>query len=95
MPENTAHPTQKPEKLLAKMILASSDKGDIVFDPFAGSGSTCVTAKKLDRRYIGIEIDPQYCVWAEKRLELADSDKTIQGYSDGVLWERNMLSHRK
>lgn len=89
MPENTAHPTQKPEKLLAKLILASSNKGDIVFDPFLGSGSTSVTAKKLNRRYVGIELNELYCVWAEKRLEMAETDPDIQGYTDGVFWERN------
>ena len=89
MPENTAHPTQKPEKLLAKLILASSNPGDIVFDPFLGSGSTSVTAKKLGRHYVGIEQNEQYCVWAEKRLEMADGDASIQGYLDGVFWERN------
>ena len=89
MAENTAHPTQKPEKLLAKLILASSNEGDVVFDPFAGSGSTMVTAKKLGRRYLGIEQNEKYCVWAEKRLEMADTDKTIQGYRDGIFWERN------
>lgn len=95
MPENTAHPTQKPEKLMAKLILASSNPGDIVFDPFSGSGTTAVTAKKLGRRYVGIEQNPNYCVWAEKRLELADRTPQIQGYSDGVFWERNVLLHRK
>lgn len=89
MPENTAHPTQKPEKLLAKLILASSNKGDVILDPFSGSGSTSVTAKKLGRHYIGIEQDPTYCVWTEKRLEMAKSDPAIQGYTDGVFWERN------
>ncbi|MCR5727552.1 MAG: site-specific DNA-methyltransferase [Lachnospiraceae bacterium] len=89
MPENTAHPTQKPEKLLAKLILASSNKGDVILDPFSGSGSTSVTAKKLGRHYIGIEQDPTYCVWTEKRLEMAESDPAIQGYTDGVFWERN------
>ncbi|MBQ5645617.1 MAG: site-specific DNA-methyltransferase [Treponema sp.] len=54
MPENTAHPTQKPEKLLAKLILASSNKGDFVFDPFLGSGSTSVTAKKLGRNFCAL-----------------------------------------
>ena len=93
MPENTAHPTQKPEKLLAKLILASSDKGDTVLDPFLGSGSTSVTAKKLGRRYIGIEQNPQYCVWAEKRLCDAETNKSIQGFEDGVFWERN-AGHR-
>lgn len=95
MPENTAHPTQKPEKLLAKLILASSNAGDVVFDPFLGSGSTSVTAKKLGRKYVGIEMNPQYCVWAEKRLEMAETDKTIQGYTDGVFWERNTGAAQK
>ena len=95
MPENTAQPTQKPEKLLAKLILASSNEGDIVFDPFLGSGSTSVTAKKLGRNYVGIEQNEQYCVWAEKRLELADTDKRIQGYEDGVFWERNSRPQNK
>ena len=89
MPENTAHPTQKPEKLIAKLILASSDKNDIILDPFLGSGTTSVVAKKLNRNYIGIEQDIQYCIWAEKRLEMADNNTSIQGYVDGVFWERN------
>ncbi len=89
MPENTAHPTQKPEKLLAKLILASSNAGDMVFDPFLGSGSTAVTAKKLGRHFGGIEKNEQYCIWAQKRLEMVAEDPSIQGYSDGVFWERN------
>ena len=89
MPENTAHPTQKPEKLFAKLILASSNEEDIVFDPFLGSGSTSVCAKKLGRHYVGIEQNEQYCIWAEKRLESANIDKRIQGYEEGVFWERN------
>lgn len=89
MPENTDHPTQKPEKLLAKVILASTNPGDVVLDPFLGSGTTSVTAKKLGRRYIGIEQDRIYCCLAEKRLQMAQMDKTIQGYSNGVFWERN------
>lgn len=89
MRENTDHPTQKPEKLLARIILASSRPGDLVFDPFAGSGTTSVVAKKLGRRYVGVEIDEYYCCLAEKRLELAESDRSIQGYEDGVFWERN------
>ncbi len=91
MSENTPHPTQKPEKLLARLILASSDENDMVMDPFLGSGTTSVVAKKLGRRYVGIEMDPMYCAFAEKRLELAECDKTIQGYRDGVFWERNSL----
>lgn len=95
MPENTAHPTQKPEKLLAKLILASSNIGDIVFDPFLGSGSTSVTAKKLGRHYIGIEQNEQYCIWGEKRIDMADTDSSIQGYTDGVFWERNTNALQK
>lgn len=95
MPENTAHPTQKPEKLIAKLILASSNVGDVVFDPFLGSGTTSVTAKKLRRHYLGIEHNPLYCAWAEKRLELADIDPSIQGYTDGVFWDRNTLAEQK
>lgn len=89
MPENTDHPTQKPEKLIAKLILASSAEGDIVFDPFMGSGTTAVVAKKLGRHYFGIEINEEYCLWAAKRLQQADNNKCIQGYADGVFWERN------
>ena len=89
MPENTDHPTQKPEKLYAKLILASSRPGDIVFDPFLGSGTASVVAKKLGRRFCGIEQNEEYCLFAEKRLALAETDKSIQGYSDGVFWERN------
>lgn len=89
MPENTDHPTQKPEKLLAKLILASSKPGDLVFDPFLGSGTTAVVAKKLGRKYCGIELNAQYCCWALARLDRAEQDAKIQGYSDGVFWERN------
>ena len=89
MPENTAHPTQKPEKLMAKLILASSDPGDLVLDPFLGSGTTSVTAKKLGRHYLGIEREARYCLWCEQRLEAAARDPEIQGYSGGVFRERN------
>ena len=94
MSENTAHPTQKSEKLIAKIILASSNPSDVVFDPFLGSGTTSVVAKKLGRKYIGIEANKQYCVWAEQRLAMAESDISIQGYNDGVFWERNTLSEQ-
>ena len=95
MPENTDHPTQKPEKLYAKLMLASSRPGDKVFDPFLGSGTAAVVASKLGRNYCGVEINRQYCLWAAKRLLNASTDKTIQGYADGVFWERNSLSDQK
>lgn len=94
MPENTDHPTQKPEKLLAKIILASTNEGDMILDPFAGSGTTAVAAKKLKRDFVAIESDEKYCLLAEKRLEMAENDREIQGYADGVFWERNSTPFR-
>lgn len=95
MPENTDHPTQKSEKLYAKLILASTKTGDKIFDPFLGSGTTAVVAKKLGRHFLGIEINKEYCLWAAKRLINAEEDSSIQGYTDGVFWERNTLNAQK
>ena len=95
MPENTAHPTQKPEKLLAKIILASSNENDLILDPFLGSGTTAVVAKKLNRNFVAIEADENYCLLAEKRLDLAEIDRTIQGFADGIFWERNSRNSGK
>jgi site-specific DNA-methyltransferase (adenine-specific) len=92
MPENTDHPAQKSEKLVARLVLASSNPGDVVFDPFLGSGTSSVVAKKLGRRYCGIELDERYALLAEKRLLLAQTRRTIQGYRDRVFWERNTLN---
>ena len=89
MPENTEHPTQKPEKLMAKIILASTKENDLILDPFSGSGTTAVTAKKLNRSFTCIEADENYCLLTEKRLEMAENNMAIQGFSDGVFWERN------
>ena len=95
MPENTTHPTQKPEKLISKLVLASSNVGDVILDPFLGSGTTSVVCKKLGRHYVGIEQNERYCIYCEKRLEMAEKDKTIQGYTDGVFWERNTAGLQK
>ncbi len=95
MPENTEHPTQKPEKLLAKLILASSEVGDVVFDPFLGSGTTSVVSKKLDRKFVGVELDENFAVTTEKRLAMANENNSIQGYSEGMFWERNSLNLQK
>lgn len=89
MPENTEHPTQKPEKLIAKLILASSDEGDVVLDPFLGSGTTAVVAKKLGRKFIGIEREVDYAAVSQKRVDMAKLGDPIQGYRDGVFWARN------
>jgi len=94
MPENTDHPTQKPEKLIAKLVLASSRPNEFVLDPFVGSGTTAVVAKKLGRRFAGIEMNREYCCWAQKRLSGADLNTGIQGYADGVFWERNSLNEQ-
>jgi site-specific DNA-methyltransferase (adenine-specific) len=94
MRENTEHPTQKPEKLIAKLILSGTKEGDVVFDPFLGSGTTAVVAKKLHRHFCGIEMNEMYGCLAQKRLALAEMDATIQGYEDGVFWERNTLKHK-
>lgn len=91
MPENTDHPTQKSEKLIAKLILASSNPDDIVLDPFLGSGTTSAVAKKLRRQFIGIEMDEEYCLLSERRIELADSHPAIQGFTQGIFWERNTM----
>jgi site-specific DNA-methyltransferase (adenine-specific) len=95
MPENTPHPTQKSEKLLARLILASTHPGDWVLDPFLGSGTTSVVAKKLNRHYLGIDYNEDYCLLAEKRLAQAEQDKTIQGYTNQIFWERNSLNLQK
>ncbi|MBL8793825.1 MAG: site-specific DNA-methyltransferase [Planctomycetia bacterium] len=95
MPENTDHPAQKPEKLIAKLVLASSRPQDLVFDPFLGSGTSAVVAKKLGRRYCGIEVDRDYCCWALKRIRFAENDTAIQGYAEGVFWERNTGADQK
>jgi site-specific DNA-methyltransferase (adenine-specific) len=95
MPENTDHPTQKPEKLIAKLILASSKPGDFVFDPFFGFGTTCVVAKKLRREFSGVEREPEYCRMGMKQLDKADAGGPIQGYRDGDFWERNSLAGGK
>lgn len=92
MPENTDHPTQKPEKLIAKLLLASSREGDFVLDPFLGSGTTAAVARKLGRQSLGIEIDETFACLAAKRVELANDDPSVQGYAGGVFWERNSLN---
>lgn len=69
MAEKTPHPTQKPEELLRRTILASSNEGDIVIDPFSGSGTTLVCAEQLKRRWSGCDLNEEYCTWAVARLE--------------------------
>ncbi len=72
MHEKTPHPTQKPEELLRKLILASSKVGDVVLDPFCGSGTTPVCAEQLQRRWIGCDLSEEYLGWAVNRVELVE-----------------------
>ncbi|HLH79754.1 MAG TPA: site-specific DNA-methyltransferase [Chthonomonas sp.] len=81
MHEKTPHPTQKPEELLRKLVLASSNVGDLVIDPFLGSGTTAVVAEQLQRRWKGCDISLEYCRWAVRRIELVEDwpiEKWIQ-----------------
>lgn len=88
MSENTDHPTQKSEKLYAKLILASSKPDDVIYEPFAGVCSGAVTAKKLDRRYLALERELEYCLLGQKRLNVAEVNKNIQGYEDGIFRDK-------
>jgi site-specific DNA-methyltransferase (adenine-specific) len=69
MHEKTPHPTQKPEELIRKFLLASSDPNSLVIDPFLGSGTTAVVAEQLKRKWKGCDIIPEYCKWAISRIE--------------------------
>lgn len=70
------HPTQKPVKILKRMIKLASKEGDIVLTPFSGAGSECVAAKMTGRKYIGIELDDTYCKIADSRLNhIIESEK--------------------
>lgn len=72
MHEKTPHTTQKPEELVRKIILASSNEGDVILDPFLGSGTTAVCAEQLNRKWLGCDITPEYLTWAVNRLELVE-----------------------
>lgn len=81
MHEKTPHPTQKPEELLRKLILASSNIGDLIIDPFLGSGTTAVVAEQLRRNWKGCDISLEYCQWSVRRIELVEDwpiEKWIQ-----------------
>jgi len=81
MHEKTGHPTQKPEELLRKIVLASSSPGDLVVDPFLGSGTTTVVAEQLKRKWKGCDLSVEYCQWAAQRIELVEDwpiEKWIQ-----------------
>lgn len=78
MNEKTPHPTQKPEELLRKLILASSSEGDLVLDPFSGSGTTAVVASQLHRQWLACDENPEYNQWATQRLDSIDHARTVE-----------------
>jgi site-specific DNA-methyltransferase (adenine-specific) len=78
IPSAEQHPTEKPVELMAKVIQIHSDPGDLILDPFCGSGTTCVAAKMLGRRYIGIDISPEYCAIAEERLKAVNTGVPVK-----------------
>jgi site-specific DNA-methyltransferase (adenine-specific) len=69
MGEKTPHPTQKPEELIRRLILAASDEGALVVDPFSGSGTTIVVAEQLGRKWMGCDLSAEYNEWAARRIE--------------------------
>jgi len=75
MAESTAHPTQKPEELIRRLVLACSDRGDLVVDPFGGSGTTFVVCEKLERRWLGTELEAEYVEIVRQRLQGVESDE--------------------
>ena len=72
MHEKTPHPTQKPEELVRKVVLASSNTGNVVIDPFLGSGTTAVVSEQLGRKWKGCDLSAEYCGWAANRIELVE-----------------------
>jgi site-specific DNA-methyltransferase (adenine-specific) len=91
MNEKTPHPTQKPEGLVRKFVLASSNPGDVVLDPFSGSGTTLVVAEQLGRKWLGCDINPQYNQWAVKRLKNVRR-MTVEQW---IEYDRNVATHRE
>lgn len=91
MGEKTPHPTQKPEELLRKLILGASDPGQLVIDPFSGSGTTIVVAEQLQRRWLGCDLSAQYNEWAIARMENVQR-KTPQEW---VEYDRSVTTRRE
>jgi site-specific DNA-methyltransferase (adenine-specific) len=86
MAESTTHPTQKPEELIRRLVQACTDRGDLVIDPFGGSGTTFAVCEKLERRWAGTELESEYVAVARARLESIDPDeqKHAQAYRQGL-----------
>ena len=91
MGEKTPHPTQKPEELLRKLILAASNENDLVIDPFSGSGTTLVVAEQLKRKWMGCDSSLQYNQWAIDRLKNVQP-KSIEEW---IRFDRNTAERRE
>ena len=92
MNEKTPHPTQKPEELLRKLILASSSEGDLVLDPFSGSGTTAVVASQLHRQWLACDENPEYNQWATHRLDSIDHARTVEQW---MAFDRDNYERRR
>ena len=92
MNEKTPHPTQKPEELLRKLILASSSEGDLVLDPFSGSGTTAVVASQLHRQWLACDENPEYNQWATQRLDSIDHARTVEQW---MAFDRDNYERRR
>lgn len=92
MNEKTPHPTQKPEELLRKLILASSSEGDLVLDPFSGSGTTAVVASQLHRQWLACDENPEYNQWAMQRLDSIDHARTVEQW---MAFDRDNYERRR
>ncbi|MDD5011459.1 MAG: site-specific DNA-methyltransferase, partial [Phycisphaerae bacterium] len=77
------HPTPKPLSMMIEIIMNFTESTDLILDPFCGSGTTCVAAKMLGRRYIGIDISPEYCKIAEERLTAIDTGVPVKEARQG------------
>lgn len=91
MPEKTPHPTQKPEELLRRIVLGSSNKNDVVLDPFLGSGTTAVVAEQLGRHWLGCDMSLEYCNWAIDRIEAVEQ-RSVEAW---IQFDQNNMQRRR
>jgi len=80
------HPTQKPLRLVRRALLASTQEGDLVFDPFTGSGTTAVAAKELGRFFVGAELEENYCELARRHIRAAVRGSLLREISEQQRW---------
>jgi site-specific DNA-methyltransferase (adenine-specific) len=81
------HPTQKPLRLMRRALLACTREGDLVFDPFCGSGTTAVATKELNRSFVGAELEGEFCELAARRSGAAERGSTLREISGRPVFE--------